>query len=140
MAAEGAEADQTARPAIDFVVQENGEQGQVRPTNPLAMLCGTRAYSAVEGQDLDGQPGLFFIFWDVSVRQVGRYRMKFTLIEALPGSPALASAVSESFETVPLARFPGTTPIVTDLTRHFHRQGLKIYVPPLSLSGAATST
>ena len=82
VAAEGAEAEQSTGPAIDFVVQENGEDGQVRPTNPLAMLCGTRAYSAVEGQDLDGQPGLFFVFWDVSVRQVGRYRMKFTLIEA----------------------------------------------------------
>lgn len=82
VAAEGAEADQAAGPAIDFVVQENGEDGQIRPSNPLAMLCGTRAYSAVESQDVDGQPGLFFVFWDVSVRQVGRYRMKFTLIEA----------------------------------------------------------
>lgn len=48
----------------------------------LAMLCGTRVYSAIEANDTDGERGLFFIFWDVSVRQTGNYRMRFSMVEA----------------------------------------------------------
>jgi hypothetical protein len=47
------------------------------------MLCGTRVYSGIEAVDLDGEPGIFFAFWDTSIRQSGQYRMKFTLFEAL---------------------------------------------------------
>lgn len=53
-----------------------------RPSQPLAMLCGTRVYSSAEALDLENQAGIFFVFWDVSVRQVGEYRLKFSLIEA----------------------------------------------------------
>lgn len=74
--------EHTAGEAIDFVIPANDPTSGSTSTAPLAMLCGTRAYSAVEARDLDGEPGIFFVFWDVSVRQVGSYRMTFTLVEA----------------------------------------------------------
>ena len=53
-----------------------------RPSQPLAMMCGTRVYSLSEAKGLDNEHGIFFIFWDVSVRQEGEYRLKFSLVEA----------------------------------------------------------
>lgn len=46
------------------------------------MLCGTRAYTCSQATDVDGAAGLFFSCWDVSVRQMGEYRLRLTLIEA----------------------------------------------------------
>lgn len=74
--------DQDEDGSVDFVIPANDPSSGSSSTAPLAMLCGTRAYSAIEAIDLDGESGLFFIFWDVSVRQIGSYRMRFTLLEA----------------------------------------------------------
>jgi hypothetical protein len=68
--------------SVDFVIPADDPGSGSASTAPLAMLCGTRAYSAIEATDLDGEAGLYFVFWDVSVRQVGSYRLKFTLLEA----------------------------------------------------------
>ena len=72
--------------AIDFVISATSDfsstSGEAGGGIPLAMLCGTRVYSPLEARDPDGENGLFFIFWDTSIRQIGEYRMKFSLFEA----------------------------------------------------------
>lgn len=74
---------------IDFATEEQplppsmaGQSSAQKPSQPLAMMCGTRVYSLCEAVGRDGEQGLFFIFWDTSIRQEGQYRLKFSLIEA----------------------------------------------------------
>lgn len=81
-------ADEDQAP-IDFATEEQplpasvaGGTSARRPSQPLAMMCGTRVYSSSEAVGLDNQPGVYFIFWDISVRQEGEYRLKFSLVEA----------------------------------------------------------
>lgn len=80
--------DETNTP-IDFANEEQplpssvaGRASIRRPSQPLAMMCGTRVYSSSEAVGLDGQTGIYFIFWDISVRQEGEYKLKFSLVEA----------------------------------------------------------
>lgn len=81
-------ADEDQAP-IDFATEEQplpasvaGAAAARRPSQPLAMMCGTRVYSSSEAIGLDNQPGVYFTFWDISVRQEGEYRLKFSLVEA----------------------------------------------------------
>lgn len=45
----------------------------------LAMLYGTLVASPVEMADLDGENEIFLSFSDISVKEVGRFRLRATL-------------------------------------------------------------
>lgn len=76
----------------------------------------------------------FFIFSDLSCRQVGRYRLKFNIMKVggehlTPGAilPVLRSVESDEFEVYSAKDFPGmkaSTPLVKDLKR----QGAQVSV------------
>ncbi|QRV88826.1 velvet factor [Ceratobasidium sp. AG-Ba] len=113
---------------------------------PLAqrLLYGTLASSPHPLQDQHGNPGIYFIFPDVSVRHCGRYRLRVSLLrisrpdsnlvmEAGTGT-AIVSTRTRVFEVVPQAEY--VAPATTSLTQSFHRQGARMYTPPSSTPSA----
>ncbi|KAG8699874.1 hypothetical protein FRC09_006322 [Ceratobasidium sp. 395] len=70
------------------LLSENGAQYVDVPPNdsqapvplPQRLLYGTLASSPHPLQDQQGQPGIYFIFPDVSVRNCGRYRLRVSLL------------------------------------------------------------
>ena len=66
---------------------------------------GTLVASAAKARNQNGQPGIFFAFPDLSCRNYGRYRLRFTLmildtISSVPGTafPIVATTMSQVFE------------------------------------------
>lgn len=100
-------------------------------------LTGTLHASPFAGMDPDVPPSkvenarlaCFFIFPDISCRQPGRYRLRFTLasqvVEGLPTgstSPILGVVESDVLEVFTAKDFPGMRPSTT-LTKDLRRQG-----------------
>ncbi|KAI8995736.1 velvet factor-domain-containing protein, partial [Gaertneriomyces semiglobifer] len=91
--------------------------------------------------DLDGRPGMYFVFHDLGVRTRGMYRLFFSVhsvagldklldpstSKVRPASRAWASTTSDTFQVYTPAFFPGTMES-TDLSRHFARQGMPIHL------------
>ena len=105
-------------------------------------LTGTLVASPFVGTDL-GAPasaddnaslGCFFIFPDLSCRQVGRYRLRFQIMKVIPelmvvGSRTniIRSVESDVFEVYSAKDFPGMRASTT-LTRDLKRQGAAVSV------------
>ena len=84
--------------------------------------------------DLDHQPGIFFVFHDVSVRYKGMYRLSFALVDMghpneMPKSDKhpIASLISEEFQVFAAKTFPGMIK-PTPITLHLADQCSKIPV------------
>ncbi|CAG8619601.1 12388_t:CDS:2 [Ambispora gerdemannii] len=110
-------------------------------------LLGNRAASPYTLNDINGIPGVYFIFSDLSVRTDGEFKLIFNLMDlgiatnypstsnnrrkiinvGSPASDVLASVSSNSFEVFPAKKFPGMLES-TALIRCFSNQGLKIPV------------
>ena len=127
------------------------------PNNPgrvIRRLMGTLALSPFVGIDpesrrdalLDARVGTYYIFHDLSCRQPGFYRLRFSLtavdqnlaapVAASPRtgftptqvrSQILASAISDTFEVFGAKDFPGMKPS-TALARELKRQGATVAV------------
>lgn len=52
---------------------------------PIRNLMGGLVSNAYPLTDPDGEPGIFFIFQDLSVRTEGRFRLKFRLMDLSAG-------------------------------------------------------
>ncbi|ORY65627.1 velvet factor-domain-containing protein [Leucosporidium creatinivorum] len=117
-----------AQPAAESGA-EGGEQEE------FSALIGNLVRNAHRVPDLEGNPGSFFVFEDMSVRTTGRFTLEFRLGEARPKSPKLAAAISSPFNVVPWQEYPGrpAADTVTDLSRHLHEHGVPMYIPPLVL-------
>ncbi|WWD01052.1 hypothetical protein V866_007990 [Kwoniella sp. B9012] len=80
---------------------------------------------------LDGKKGIYFLFTELVVRNVGRYALKVSLLD-LAGPPhigtsigitkTISSALTHPFTVYHGTEFPGALP-VTDLSMEFTRQG-----------------
>ncbi|KAF8603777.1 hypothetical protein BDV93DRAFT_124524 [Ceratobasidium sp. AG-I] len=123
-------------------VSPSGGQVSISPSQRL--LYGTLVSSPHLLQNQQGQPGTYFIFPDVSVRNCGRYRLRVSLLKisrpddnhvmnAGTGT-TIVSARTKIFEVVPQAEY--VAPATTSLTQCFHRQGARMYTPPSSVSPA----
>ncbi|KAM0786434.1 hypothetical protein ACM66B_001898 [Microbotryomycetes sp. NB124-2] len=122
--------EQSRSGSRDLVATDNEAQSE------FSALIGNTVRTSHQVTDLDGAAVSYFVFDDVSVRTTGTYRLEFTLAEAKrPKSPKLAATLSEPFEVVPRQQYPGrpAASILTPLSRHLHRQGVPMYVPPLVL-------
>ncbi|KAL8906679.1 MAG: hypothetical protein Q9207_001865 [Kuettlingeria erythrocarpa] len=96
-------------------------------------FCGVDAAAPASNVD-NARLGCFFIFPDLSIRQPGRYRLRFTLVsqvvEGIPtGSttPILGVIESDLFDVYTAKDFPGmkaSTPLTIDLKR----QGVSVSV------------
>lgn len=53
---------------------------------PMRNFLGALVSNAYALTDADGEPGVFFIFQDLSVRTEGRFRLKFILMDLSAGS------------------------------------------------------
>lgn len=93
-------------------------------------LVGTPFY----GKDENGQFGCFFPFSDLSVRTLGKYRLKFNLImldTSLPGQnthfPILTEIFSDVFDVYTAKEFPGINES-SKLVRTLREQGCIIAI------------
>ena len=93
-------------------------------------LVGTPFY----GKDEGGQEGCFFPFSDLSVRTLGKYRLKFNLImldTTRPGQhihfPILAEVFSDVFDVYTAKEFPGINES-SKLVRRLREQGCIISI------------
>ncbi|KAG9001488.1 hypothetical protein FRB94_006570 [Tulasnella sp. JGI-2019a] len=103
------------------------------------MLYGTLVASLQSLVDLDGQPGMFFIFPDISVRTRGRYTLRVNLLRlsgptggshVMPEgmrNGALTWVMTNPFSVVLQSEY--SAPPATPLTNSFHRQGARMYTP-----------
>jgi hypothetical protein len=124
---------------------------RMEPSKNLIGQCHT-SLQQLEG--LDGQPGLFFIFQDLSVRTEGWFRLKCTLFAlgnlGLDGEsevadqfrnglllegPCLASIFTKPFKVFSAKKFPGVVE-TTEWSEHLAKQGIKIPIRKLDKGSA----
>lgn len=101
-----------------------------QPSSWNSSLVGSLVAVPFVAFDMQSQPGVFFIFNDLSIRMQGIYRLQFTLFEINPNTPVmprLATVQSEPFEAFPPKQFPGVSES-TELTKHLARQGASLHV------------
>ncbi|BGP33471.1 hypothetical protein JCM10296v2_005273 [Rhodotorula toruloides] len=102
----------------------------------FSTLVGSPSASPRRVEDLEGHQRNVFVFEDLAVRVGGTYRLEFRLEEMrLPTVGQLASTVSQLFNVLEWADYPGIPPseVVTPLSMHLHQQGVPMYIPPLIL-------
>ncbi|KAJ2766612.1 hypothetical protein IWQ57_004290, partial [Coemansia nantahalensis] len=98
-------------------------------------LIGTTVAQGAKLQGLDGQPGVFFVFPDLSIRKDGTYRLQFSFFNLEGEDDNLltdktdipAKAFTDVFRVYSAKQFPGMMES-TPLSKHFARQGVKIPV------------
>ncbi|KNC97853.1 uncharacterized protein SPPG_06849 [Spizellomyces punctatus DAOM BR117] len=102
----------------------------------IQTLVGSVVSPCVALEDLEEREGLFFVFHDLSIRTPGQYRIRFSLLKlsskatvdgADPGTPILATAMSDVVSVYQPKRFPGLLG-TTELSECFARQGIPIHV------------
>lgn len=82
---------------------------------PIRSLMGAVVSNAYQLTDHEGQPGIFFVFQDLSVRVEGRFTLKFMFINLSEGDPltmstnVLNSVFSIPFTVYSAKNFPGMT-------------------------------
>lgn len=87
----------------------------------------------------EGKEGLYFFFPEISVRTTGKFKILCRLMKLnLPGistnteegvgSGVLAEVQTNTFEVVKREEY--TAPYITDVSRHFARQGVPLLLPP----------
>ncbi|RKO92233.1 velvet factor-domain-containing protein [Blyttiomyces helicus] len=91
----------------------------------IGVLVGTTITTGHILLDLDGTHGMFFVFADLSVRLIGRYRLKFTVFDASgPKAASLSQPlISSVFEVFSPKTFPGHFDS-TPLSRHLQNQAM----------------
>ncbi|KAG0261301.1 hypothetical protein BG011_001127 [Mortierella polycephala] len=125
----------TQMPAASSAVQTIGDSTMsvldLAVPSPIASrnLTGATGASGNLLKDLDGQPGIFFAFPDLSVRTEGTYTLKFSFA-MLPEPPVMTSSIlatvfSEAFEIYPAKHFPGMNRS-TPLSKKLFDQGVRI--------------
>ncbi|KAK8843367.1 hypothetical protein IAR55_007024 [Kwoniella newhampshirensis] len=95
----------------------------------VSLLYGSLVTTPAEMNDQTGAPGLYLVFPDVSVRNVGRFRLQASILRITGGLP-LDTCVTETFEILRDADY--VAPPVTELTRHFDAQGIVRFGLPRS--------
>ena len=133
------------------VPQHRGSADSLRSGDPLTgvkvrNLIGQVSSSANRLVDLDKNTGLWFVFQDLSVRQEGIFRLKFSFFDLQDGqnvdgsssesntsesimlakqAPMLAQIYSKPFQVYSAKKFPGVADS-TQLSKEFAKQGIKI--------------
>jgi hypothetical protein len=92
------------------------------------LLLGTTVASMNRLKDVDGSNGAFFIFYDLSIRYEGSYRLKFSLYEMKQNKTIYrSSTVSDVFTVYSPKAFPGFKES-SALAKSFAEQGVKIRI------------
>ncbi|ORX89153.1 hypothetical protein K493DRAFT_71289 [Basidiobolus meristosporus CBS 931.73] len=93
-------------------------------------LIGSTVSSAYQLKHICGDPGIFFLFPDLSVRVEGTFRLRFSLWDVMKTwkgekNSMLTHVFSEPFTVFQPRSFPGMTE-VTPLSNWFSSQGMKL--------------
>ena len=133
------------------VPQHRGSADSLGSRDPLTgvkirSLIGQVSSSANRLVDLNKNTGLWFVFQDLSVRQEGIWRLKFSFFDLQDGqnedgssnesntsesvmlakqAPMLAQIYSKPFQVYSAKKFPGVADS-TPLSKEFAKQGIKI--------------
>ncbi|KAH7312165.1 velvet factor-domain-containing protein [Stachybotrys elegans] len=111
------------------LVPENYDEQTMRPELPSTYLTGSLASSIHRLRDTTNSEGGFFVFGDLSVKQEGRFRLRFTLYErddsSIPSFRFVSELITNIFTVYSAKNFPGMTES-TYLTRTFSDQGVKL--------------
>lgn len=116
-------------------VEDDGEAAQGSSDGPASRrLMGTLVASPYGAKDENGRAGTFFVFSDLSCRNPGKYRLKFTLIRLdatcmLPGTkhPTVAHITTDVFSVYTAKDFPGMR-ASSALLIALRKQGLNVGV------------
>ena len=103
---------------LDETGVEDMSKYDAKEGRPGRRMVGKRVLAmSITAKDDDDNLGCFFIFEDISVRVIGVYRLKFSLLMIDPSRfeqqrhvPFLASIVSNSFTVYKPKDFPGMSP------------------------------
>lgn len=112
------------------LLPENYDDQSRAPELPSNYLVGSLASSIHRLRDTDNIEGGFFVFGDLSVKQEGRFRLRFTLYERDenfqdPSFHYVGELITNVFTVFPPKFFPGMADS-TQLTRTFSDQGVKV--------------
>ncbi|KAF2669652.1 hypothetical protein BT63DRAFT_425332 [Microthyrium microscopicum] len=97
-------------------------------------LIGSLAVSAAKLKDERGEMGIWFVLQDLSVRQEGKFRLRFAFVSVANcdknaptagAAPILATCFSDTFTVYSAKKFPGVIES-TALSKAFAQQGVKI--------------
>ncbi|KAJ1733687.1 hypothetical protein LPJ61_001440 [Coemansia biformis] len=118
--------------------------GSDGPPCAVQNLIGTTVATGSKLQGLDGSPGVFFVFPDLSIRKDGEYRLQFSFVDLRSETGDLittqtqiqATAFSDAFRVYSAKQFPGMIES-TALSKHIARQGVKIPVRKEAGKGGA---
>ncbi|KAJ2653196.1 hypothetical protein IWW40_000562 [Coemansia sp. RSA 1250] len=106
-------------------------------------LIGSSVTAGMKLVDMDGLPGIFFVFPDLSIRKDGEYRLRFSFFNLQADNGELITTVtqikahtfSEPFKVYSAKQFPGMIES-TELSKHFAKQGVKIPVRKESIKSS----
>lgn len=115
--------------------EDETEVAQAHPDGPASRrLMGSLVAAPYPAKDENGIAGTFFVFPDLSCRNPGKYRLKFTLIRIdpmcmTPGTkhPTVAHVVTDLFAVYTAKDFPGMR-ASSALLKALRRQGLNVGV------------
>ncbi|KAI9151964.1 Spore development regulator VOSA [Paramyrothecium foliicola] len=112
------------------LVPEDYDEQTKSPELPSNYLTGSLASSIHRLRDTINTEGGFFVFGDLSVKQEGRFRLRFTLYERdddaeEPSFNFVSELTTNVFTVYSPKHFPGMTES-TFLTRTFSDQGVKL--------------
>lgn len=112
------------------LVPEDYDEQSKTPELPSNFLTGSLASSIHRLRDTINTEGGFFVFGDLSVKQEGRFRLRFTLYERddegdEPSFNFVSELITNVFTVYSSKNFPGMTES-TFLTRTFSDQGVKL--------------
>ncbi|SPO27915.1 uncharacterized protein UTRI_05058 [Ustilago trichophora] len=108
--------------------------GRDSPPRLARMLYGTIMAGPQQCDSLQDEEKPYFFFPEISVRTPGKFKIQCKLMRlSLPGMPIaeqghLASIETQIFEVVKRDEY--TAPYITDISRHFARQGVPLLLPP----------
>jgi hypothetical protein len=110
----------------------------------VRILMGTLVSSVYHLHDVDGRPGHFFVFPDLSIRTEGQYRLKFSLMnvkisaQSMFGgnSHVIHECLTDPFTAYTAKKFPGMMES-SKLMKCFAKQGLKLVIRGASSGNSA---
>ncbi|KAJ2787355.1 hypothetical protein GGI15_000780 [Coemansia interrupta] len=105
------------------------------PVCTVRNLIGASVTTGAKLNNVDGSPGIFFVFPDLSIRKDGEYRFRFSFFDLKSSIGDLlrtsayikARTFSDPFKVYSAKQFPGMIES-TELSKHFAKQGVKIPV------------
>jgi hypothetical protein len=136
-------------PIVELIVSPRAESSRVYLNSPYlfvcAQLCSEKSTESHDNNGADSLAGTlvsslhrlrdesnhevgYFVFPDMSVKIVGRFRLNFSLFEFIPGDgvvQCLQSCLSNPFEVVPSKTFRGLQES-TYLSRNLSDQGIRL--------------